>query len=202
MFPEKSSAAGFSVLRLINDRRALNEHELRLDWARLPHGAQLAQLVVGPDEVVVASGDDLSNFFHCLRHSPVWWPRNSFSRNLFSEDFPDLPLTRGTRYRACFKTVCMGDLNALDVAHQTHECILQGGGAMLPAEVVRYRSSVPPGKFWEFLYIDDHWGVAVVPAVCEGPAPVGGVATPGGGHQVRACQLRAGWPTPGAGQGR
>jgi hypothetical protein len=68
--------------RLINDRRPLNEVEGRLHWAELPVGWQLTQLVVSDHQSVVASGDDLQSRFHCLRHRPECWPRNTFSRRL------------------------------------------------------------------------------------------------------------------------
>ena len=49
--------------KLINDRRPLNSIEARLAWAKLPHGSQLCQLVCKEHEVIIASGDDLSNYF-------------------------------------------------------------------------------------------------------------------------------------------
>ncbi len=58
----------------------------------------------------------------------------------------------------------MGDRNAVDIAHQTHVAILESEGCISPGEAVHYRGTVPPGKVWEMLYIDDQWCLAVVPA--------------------------------------
>ncbi len=44
--------------RLINDRRVLNDTASRLDWIKLPFGSQLTQVILRPDQIIVASGDD------------------------------------------------------------------------------------------------------------------------------------------------
>ena len=148
--------------RLINDRRPCNSVEGRLGWARLPHGCQLLQLVVEEWQTVVASGDDLSNYFYCLKHLEEWIPRNAFGPPVSGEHYTRWGCRSGTLYRPCFRAICMGDLNAVDIAHTTHEHILRRAGCMLEQEAVRYRVTTPPGNVWEFLYIDDHWCVSVI----------------------------------------
>ncbi len=89
--------------RLIDDPRLFNEVEGRMDWIRLPLGSQLMQFIVPEGFTRVASGHDLSNYFHCLRHHPSWWPRNAFTRALDGVHFPELGGVAGVKYRGCFK---------------------------------------------------------------------------------------------------
>ena len=67
----------------------------------------------------------------------------------------------GTYYNA-FVTVCMGDLNAVDIAQTTHRQLLVSANCMRPAEELVYGSSVPAAATWEGLYIDDHIVFSVV----------------------------------------
>jgi hypothetical protein len=149
--------------RLINDRRVLSELESRLGWITLPYGPQLCQLVVHENEVVLGSGDDLQNYFHCLRHHPSWWACNAFTRPLPGHRFVEHGADPNQVYRACFKTICMGGRNAGDIAHQVHAYILSQKGALRPPETASCGRTVPPPRNWTMLYIDDFWSVSVVP---------------------------------------
>lgn len=71
--------------RLINDRRPLNARESRLDWSKLPAGHMLCQLVLEKNESIRCSGDDLSNYFYLIKHSPEWLPRNCFGDPILGE---------------------------------------------------------------------------------------------------------------------
>jgi hypothetical protein len=53
----------------------------------------------------------------------------------------------------------MGDLNAVDIAQEVHECILRRHGALVDAETIRYGEPVPAGAAWEGVYVDDHLGL-------------------------------------------
>ena len=59
-------------------------------------------------------------------------------------------------YFPAFGVLGMGDLNAVDVAQRRHTRVLEDAGCMLPPQVLSYGRTVPPGKLWEGLYIDDH----------------------------------------------
>ena len=74
--------------RLINDRRPLNARESRLDWSKLPAGHMLCQLVLEKNESIRCSGDDLSNYFYLIKHSPEWLPRNCFGDPILGEKIP------------------------------------------------------------------------------------------------------------------
>ncbi len=74
----------------------------------------------------------------------------------------DMGCQAGIPYRACFRTVCVGDRNAVVIAQATHADLLRTAGAYTDAEAVVYRLRVPAGKIWSYLYIDDRWEVGVV----------------------------------------
>ena len=57
----------------------------------------------------------------------------------------------------------MGDLNAVDIAQETHVEILRDAGCMLPDEVLAYGSALPAQHCIEGLYIDDHITMQLVP---------------------------------------
>ena len=53
--------------RLIIDRRAANQIERRLVWAKLPSGALLARIRLPPGKCLRGSAEDLSSFSICLK---------------------------------------------------------------------------------------------------------------------------------------
>ena len=76
----------------------------------------LVQLVVGDDEHVRGSGDDLSNYFYLLAHLPEWTVRNAFGRPVSGALFTEFGYDSSQIYYPAFRVVCMGDLNAVDIA--------------------------------------------------------------------------------------
>ena len=149
--------------RIICDRRPLNELERRLVWARLPHGALLTQLIVPKGFSVRGSGDDLSNYFYLLEHKPEWLHRNVVGHVVSGQGFEKFGFDPNEKYILSFKVIPMGDLNAVDIAQQTHLEILRDCGVMSPSEVIAYRSPLPASPCLEGLYIDDHITIQVVP---------------------------------------
>ena len=110
--------------RLIIDRRPQNSTENRLRWCTLPHGSLLTQIHLGPHEHIRGSGDDLSNYFYLLRHQDNWKRRNAFGRVFTGADGAELGGDPARRYHLCLNAVAMGDLNSVDIAQYTHECVL------------------------------------------------------------------------------
>ena len=149
--------------RIICDRRPLNELERRLVWAKLPHGALLTQLIVPKGFSVRGSGDDLSNYFYLLQHKPEWLHRNTVGQVVSGKGFEKFGFDPSENYILSFKVIPMGDLNAVDIAQQTHLEILKDCGVMRPSEVIAYRSPLPASPCLEGLYIDDHITIQVVP---------------------------------------
>jgi hypothetical protein len=66
--------------RLIYDRRPANATELRFKWSTLPHGSQLAQLVVPTTWSVRGSLKDLRAYFFCLSQLPGQLCKNAVGR--------------------------------------------------------------------------------------------------------------------------
>ena len=78
--------------RIITDRRPQNWTESRLSWAELPQGCLLTQLIPKDGESVRGSGDDISNYFHLLKHRRAWVYRNAVGRRLPGEKFVEMGL--------------------------------------------------------------------------------------------------------------
>ncbi len=79
-------------------------------------------------------------------------------------DFQDHGAQAGRTYLpGLFQDHLGGDVNAVDLAQEAHKDILAAAGAMVPGETLAYRASVPPGRVWELLHIDNFWAIATVP---------------------------------------
>ncbi len=150
--------------RIICDRRPQNELERRLVWAKLPHGALLTQLIVPKGFSVRGSGDDLSNYFYLLKHREEWLHRNAVGPTITGAGFEKFGFDPKKNYILSFVVIPMGDLNAVDIAQQTHLEILRDCGTMSPSEVIAYRSPLPASTCLEGLYIDDHITIQIVPS--------------------------------------
>ncbi len=88
----------------------------------------MCQLAVLPHEEVIADGTDLKNYFDMLMRHPDWICRNGFGRPLRGEDYVDFGAEPGETYFPCFTSICMGDSNAVDLAHCTHMDLLERFG--------------------------------------------------------------------------
>ena len=152
-----------STDRLIFDRRPQNAEEARLGWAALPLGAQLSRLVLGRGSAVRASGDDLRTYFYALRSAKGVEVRNCFGRAIRGSEAAELGGSPSCSYRLGLAVEGMGDLNAVDVAHTTHACLLEKFGLMDPEHVLIYGHAFPRGRIIEILYIDDH----IVVCICR-----------------------------------
>ncbi len=148
--------------RLIFDRRPQNSGERRLGWAKLPLGSQLSRLVLPPEFGVRCSGDDLRSWFYQLLNAPDSLARNVFGRVFDgSEVDPRHGGRPGVAYRMALRVIAMGDLNAVDIAQQTHLEMLMAFACMKPAETLIYGQPLPNGLVFEGLYIDDHFTLCV-----------------------------------------
>ena len=100
--------------RMIYDRRPRNERERRFHWAELPHGCQLCQLVVGPDDIVRGSLDDLRNYFHSLSQPPGGSQRNPVGRRWLGAQLNQIlgvtTFPRKVAFRACMEGSRYGGL--------------------------------------------------------------------------------------------
>ena len=82
-------------------------------WAKLPHGSLLTQLIASPGFFIRGSGDDLSIFFHLLKHNEDWLPRNTVGQSFDGEGYEEFGGRKGQRYLLFFRVIAMGDLNAV-----------------------------------------------------------------------------------------
>ena len=62
----------------------------------------------------------------------------------------------------CLRVVATGDLNAVDIAQETHRAMLSEAGCMSEEVVLQYDFPAPRGPIWEGLYTDDHVVIALV----------------------------------------
>ncbi len=109
---------------MIYDRRPRNDRESRLRWA--------AQVVIPPDSCLRGSADDLSTYFYCLKQAPYGWAFNLLGKSRRGCERAKLGLTvpeelRETELYFCLDVQGMGDLNAVDIAQQVHQSILERG---------------------------------------------------------------------------
>ena len=147
--------------RLIYDRRKRNARERRLGWSRLPSGVQWTQAVIGDDEFMRGSADDLRVWFYCLKAAPHGHVYNVVGKSWTCRDLKaaNLPVPPGARdgepCRFCLQVQGMGDLNAVDVAQLVHEGILRRHDALPPACQLAYDATVPQSKVWVAVYVDD-----------------------------------------------
>lgn len=149
--------------RIICDRRPINELERRLVWAKLPHGSLLTQIILPKEYSLRGSGDDLSNYFYLLHHRPEWVHRNCVGRVVNGSDFVSFGYDPSTKYLLAFTVIPMGDLNAVDIAQETHVEILRDAGCLRSDEVLAYGTALPARHCIEGLYIDDHITMQLVP---------------------------------------
>ena len=149
--------------RLINDRRPLNQREERLGWSNLPAGHMLCQVILEKGESIRCSGDDLSNYFYLIQHTPEWMPRNCFGTPFLGRLMPGVGLNPYKKYFPAFKVVCMGDTNGVDIAQAVHESVLRSVGCLSPAETLVYGKTFPASNTLEGLYIDDHLVFQILP---------------------------------------
>ncbi|CAE7035325.1 unnamed protein product [Symbiodinium sp. CCMP2592] len=141
--------------RLIFDRRPENSTMPRLAWEELPSGACFTRMLLGPDQYLRGSGDDLRNFYYMLRLPPGWVRFNSVGRRVSSDVVKKHGGTPGVAYRLCFRVLGMGDRNGCSIAQATHEAILRKFGLLRPENKLTYGKFVPEADLWEGVYLDD-----------------------------------------------
>ena len=141
--------------RLIFDRRPENATMHRLRWASLPSGACFTKLLLGEDEFLRASGDDLRNYYYMLRLPPGWVRYNSVGRRVDPKVVARWHGDPKVPYRLAFRVLGMGDKNGCDIAQATHEAILRRHGVLDPSSTLEFGKHIPEGELLEGVYLDD-----------------------------------------------
>lgn len=63
----------------------------------------LSQLIMGPNQSVRASGDDLSNYFYLIKHLDEWQHRNVFGKPIRGSLIPKIGLDPKRYYYPAFR---------------------------------------------------------------------------------------------------
>ena len=168
---EGEAFPGEGIDRQILDRRRRNAREERVvsGSKMMPHSVMVSEIFLGEGEGLLASLDDLRNFYHMItgskergRSTPVG---PSFEARLFrgwnawESRFED-----GDRVHVCWPGLGMGDLNAVDLAEEMHVGVLRSTGGMQECHTLIYPKPLPYNVdgFYEGVMIDDHVGLQIV----------------------------------------
>eukprot|EP00973_Karenia_brevis_P062808 8733100-Karenia_brevis.AAC.1 len=74
---------------------------------------------------------------------------NAFGRSFDGGLYREFGGQAGISYHLALSVIGMGNLNAVDIAHQTHLGILKNAGFMAARTVLEYRSSIPVSDILE-----------------------------------------------------
>ena len=153
--------------RLIINPRTINSRMFTVyqSTKELAPGCLLGLLSLKPHECFRFSADDLTDFYYTFVVSEARAKRNAFKMRFrpselqhfkcFSPDLEKYP-----EILVCLRTLAMGDSLAVEIAQMAHTAVLrQLCAAMLPHQVLKYRSPIPRSDFIELLAIDDHVGI-------------------------------------------
>ena len=155
-------AAGFFCVphsddydRLIMDPRPLNYGEKCQKWMRLPLGGILCKIVISPRQSVRGSGWDLSTYVFQLREHESGLSRNTCRRQFSGEGYEAHGGRAGKQYVLAMRCIGMGDINAVDVAEETHLEILNDHGALFRPGLLSWGAELPQQNVLQGVYIDD-----------------------------------------------
>jgi len=190
----KPLVSGFFVIRkdeksdrTITNAIPANSQEQGLGHAReiLAHASCFGDMVIGEDERIRGSGRDLPDCYHSAKVPPLRVERNAVGSWLPREDVKDTRAYRELLERrrakgqmiepdfviAAWKSLPMGDLNAVDFMCVAHVNVLRHAGAA--TALVRYAAALPapPDGVLESIVVDDYGIVAIVPRDLPTDAP-------------------------------
>ena len=134
----------------------------------LAPGSLICLVQLQDSEVVRISADDLSEMYYTFKVPDCRARRNALRMKFDSKELQhfrcfDARFHGKTCYLA-LGALAMGDSLAVEIAQQAHHQVLfQLAGCMRESERVCYRRCFPRTKFPEFLAIDDHLGLQILP---------------------------------------
>ena len=167
--------------RTITNAIPANSQEEPLGLARrlLAHCVALGEVVLQPWEKLRGSGRDLPDAYHSARvplarafrnavgpwmdggrwHHTAAYQRLLARRRARGETAPPRRVT------ACWRSLPMGDLNAVDFMQVSHLNCLRSRGCCRDDSLITYQRPLPPGGdgVWEGIVVDDYNVVACVP---------------------------------------
>ena len=74
----------------------------QLGWAKLPSGACFCRMLLGKDQCLRGSGDDLRTYYYTLKLPDRWIRFNAVGRRMDKEIVAEAGLDPAVPHRACF----------------------------------------------------------------------------------------------------
>ena len=146
--------------RLILDGRGANVFEEPLNaWTKcLASSEKVSGIYLPPDQIILASGRDLRDFFYQFAVTRERTARNALAGALCREDlryiFGDLPGLPSKAFVG-LSTLAMGDCSACEYAQASHLGVLKVAGVFGDAELNTLTGPVPRGDVHVGVIIDD-----------------------------------------------
>ena len=155
-------AKNLEVDRLILDSRPANVLEEGLsDWTQtMGSVAPLLQVVVGPDETIVASGEDLKDYYYYFTVTESRARRNAIAFQMsYAEAKGFSSFAHVDQSSTCFvpalRTMAMGDINAVEYGQQSHLRLALDFGVLQMGDLLTLRGRAPRLPVFAGLIIDD-----------------------------------------------
>ena len=180
--------------RTITNAIPANSQEETLGLAQklLARCVSLGEIVLRPLEKLRGSGRDLPDAYHSARvplerafRNAVgpWmeghrWAHTAAFRRLVERRKERGLTTAPRRITACWRSLPMGDLNAVDFMQVSHINCLRARGCCSDDSLVTYRRPLPPGSegVWEGIVVDDYNVIATVPVGLQPSEPAADTA--------------------------
>ena len=168
--------------RTITNSTVSNAFERSLGYAArlLGHAVAICEIILEEDEEFRGSGRDLPDCYHSIRVALLRAFRNAVGPWLSPASMRQTAAyarlmarrrARGVeaepaRVVACWSTLVMGDLNAVDFVQIAHINALRSGGCMGTDAALTYTRPLPDpaDKVYESVVVDDYNAIAVVKA--------------------------------------
>jgi len=149
--------------RLILDARPPNllERPKSFWCGTMAHAGGIADVILGPGEVLCCSGLDLKDFFYQFQVSSQRTQRNILAGAITLEQAheifgPDLEVECGKKpVRVALATLAMGDLLAREFSQSAHLALCLRYHVFEPGELLTLRTPVPRSKVIAGVIIDD-----------------------------------------------
>ena len=163
--------------RLILDSRAANVLERPiLRWVKsLASGESLVRLVLDPASKILASGNDLKDFYYFFQSTPERSVRNFLMGSIHPKQICHLKCIREEHLRkkevfCSLNTLAMGDSQAVEIAQTCHLGLSLQCGAISPKNLTSMTRPLPRGNLVAGIVIDDLISLSFVPS--EQPSEV------------------------------
>ena len=156
--------------RMIMDSRPANQLEPALNaWTQTMGAvAPLLDLQLQPDECIVASGEDLKDYYYYFKISPQRTRRNAISMSFTRAEaqqfkaFSEVECSTADIFVPALNTMAMGDVNAVEFGQQAHAVLALSTGLHL-SDLLTLRGTAPRQAWAVGLVIDDFVIVEKVP---------------------------------------